>query len=291
VTLRLREATAAEVAAALTAALGATVVVDGPAVQRVSLELEEATGAQALDRAAAALGGRWQTIYLVEPATAGGRRGSGARGVATGHTVTLRLEGVAAGAALTAVARAAGAQLEWVGPPAGSVTLDAVNLPVEEALDRVTEQIGARWSARYRLIPGSNAAPAGAVLPPTPEPTPRAPTEELVPLTPPAGWPPARGSAARRAPDTAALRYMLTNELARLLQTEPGARSPAVRRYTARLEHLLNGLVALPPAEQARRVEPLRRLFRSGLRAFGGLTPDQQSDFRPVIEVFRRWTR
>jgi hypothetical protein len=84
---------------------------------------------------------------------------------------------------------------------------------------------------------------------------------------------------------------MLTGELARLLQTDPGSRSPAVRSYVDRLERLLRGLGSLPSAEQARRWEQLRPLLRTGLRAFSGLTPDQQSDFRPVIDVFRRWTR
>lgn len=290
VTLRLREATAAQMAAALTAALGATVSVEGPVAQPVSLELDEVPGAQALDRAAAALGGRWQILYQVEPA-AGGVGGAAGGSVTSGRTVTLRLRGVAAGAALAAVARAAGARLELAVPQAGSVTLEAVDLPVEAALDRVTGQIGARWRASYRLIPGPSPAPAPAGLPQPPAPAPRSLVQSLGPLTPPAGSPAVRGSVAKRATETAALRQMLTDDLARLLQTNPGSRSPAVRRYTARLERLFRGLGGLSPAEQARRIEPLRPLIRSGLRAFRGLTPDQQSDFRPVIEVFRRWSR
>jgi hypothetical protein len=286
VTLRLREATAAELAAALTAALGATVSVEGATPRRVSLELEDAAGAQALDCAAAALGGRWQIVYRVEPADGAG--GAAGRGVTTGRTVTLRLEGVAAGAALAAVARAAGARLELSVPPAGSVTLEAADLPVEAALDRVTGQIGARWRASYHLLPGPSPPPEPAASSQAPAAPPQTPVALPVPLTPPAGSPPVRGSGAARAPETAALRQMLTGELARLFQTNPGARSPAVRRYTARLERLLQGL---SPAEQARRIEPLRPLIRSGLRALHGLTPDQQSDFRPVIEVFRRWIR
>jgi hypothetical protein len=188
------------------------------------------------------------------------------------------------------VARAAGARLVAPQSISRSVTLEADGLPVEAAMERVTTEIGASWRASYVLV--------------VPEPAAENPTEgqgpatdraggAAVPLvTPPVSITPAPGSvpspeATSRAPGVASVRAALTTDLARLLQTDPDARRPAVERYAARLETLLSEVA--PPGRPLGHLAPLRPLFRSGLRAFRGLTPDQQDEFRPVYDLLKRW--
>jgi hypothetical protein len=277
---------ATELAAALTAALGAEVRVEGEADRRATLDLADAPAVAALDRAAAALGGRWQPVVRVSAgATPADRNGGPGNRIRLGRNVTLRLRGTGIGPALAAVARAAGARLEASPGLKGSVFLEAQDLSVEEALDRVTAQAEARWRLAILLIPGP-------IPPPPPEetkqapPTPQSPPVSLTPAPSPRSVTPL---ASRGGPTPALLRQLLTVDLARLLQTPPGTRAVAVNRYATRLERAFDALEPLPVAERTRRLMPFRGLFRSGLRAFGGLTPDQQRDFLPVERLLRRW--
>jgi hypothetical protein len=278
--LKIPEASAAEVAGALSMVLGAPVAVEGAAARRAAVDVTAGTPLELLERVAATFGGSSMSVYTVQA----GRTGeTGSPAPSSGRTVSLSLQSVAPRTALSMVARAAGACLQAPGTLAGSVTLEGENLPVEEAMARVMEQIDASWHASYLLVvPESPSAPVETRV------APRVDVESMPPVSvsiaPRAGAP---GEPAPRAPGVASLRTALTSGLAQLLQTDPDARGPAVERYAARLETLLTEVA--PVGQPRPHLVPLRRFFRSGLRAFGGLTPDQQNEFRPVYDLLRRW--
>lgn len=300
ITLHVRDVSAEELAGVLSAALRAEVRVEGAGSRRVSLALDGVSPSELIEQAAAALGGFWQPVLIVERAAAPegeappsttpelGRQPSRSP-LRMGRTVTLRLAGVSARTALGMVARAAGARLQIADDFTGSVSAEVENLPVEEAMDGLIAQIGATW--RLGLV-----VTAGPELPPAPAgagTADRSATKQLmpVPLVPPPGvfddlQPQSRALSAVGIP---ALRKALTRDLARLLQTDPADRVHAAQEYAARLEQMLKDAAEGSRIVAQGRLAPLRPLFKSGLRAFGGLTPDQKAEFRPVIDLLRRW--
>jgi hypothetical protein len=281
-TLTLPASPAEDAARALSSLLGAEVAVEGAVSRRAAVQVTAGTPAELLDRVAAAYSGAWVPVYTV---TIGRESEEPPPQPRSGRSVTLRVQKVPARAALQMVARAAGARLRLSESLWGTVTLEGETLSVEEAMQRVTAQVGATWRTSYALlVPEPPAAPA-----PTVE-TPAAPSVESlsppVSITPPPGTPsvPARPALVL---GVASLRTALTADLARLLQTDPNVRRPAVEQYAARLESLLNEVA--PAGRPRPQLAPLRPYFRSGLRAFRGLTPDQQDEFRPVFDLLKRW--
>jgi hypothetical protein len=285
---------AEELSAVLQSALGAPVRIEGVGGRRVSLTLERASARAALDQVAAALNGMWAPVFMVErlPAGTTAPPGTPVRRESLGRSVSLRVAGVSAKTALNMVARAAAARLAAPEDLTEPVTLQAIDLPVEEVMDQLADQIGATWRTGYVVTAGpADPTPRhgegeGGATPPAPslriEEGPGA-VVPLVPLPGEAGEAVPATPRAEPALEVAALRWALTRDLARLLQTDPAARRPAARAYAARLEQMLQEVAS------SRRLAPLRPFFRSGLRAFGGLTPDQKAEFRPVIDCLRRW--
>lgn len=279
--LQLPDSPVVDTAKALSMLLGAEVTVEGAGARRAGLLVTGETPVELLDRVAGAYSAAWTLVYTVTP---GRESDAPSTAAPTGRTVSLAVEGLAARPALAMVARAAGARLITPDSLSGSVTLTGDALPVEAAMDQVTAQIGASWRPSYVLtVPEPPAAP--------PVETGGAPLVE--PPSPPVSITPAPGSvtAPPETPEAglgvASLRTALTTDLARLLQTDPDARRPAVERYAARLETLLSEVA--PVGRPRPHLAPLRPFFRSGLRAFGGLTPDQQDEFRPVYDLLKRW--
>jgi len=281
VMLTLPELPAEEAAKAVSQILGAEVTVEGAGSRRGALQVTASSPSELLDRVAAAYGGTWVPVYTV---TTGRELGTPPPPALSGRSVTLRVQDVPARAALAMVARAAGARLHASESIWGSVTLEGETLAVEEAMERVAAQIGATWRASYALVvPEPPAAPRALEMRAAPE---------VEPLSPPVSVTPVPGTSATPAAalpglGVASLRTALTTDLARLLQTDPDARRPAVERYAARLETLLTEVA--PAGRPRPHLVPLRPYFRSGLRAFRGLTPDQQEEFRPVFDLLKRW--
>jgi hypothetical protein len=293
VTLALKDATAAEAAAALSKALGAEVSVAPVAgtVPRITLQLTDAAPVEALDRVAAAVRGRWQPVYSVRPAEPGQERVPPA--FATGRRVTLSLENAGPRAALATVALADGGILAQPPDEGPRITVKLEDVPVEEGMDRVTTALGLTWTRSFRIVPGVVSAPSssptatgGTQSSASSLPAPR--PEVLYPLAEPgrAGAPDSTSPPPARRPDLA---RALSDGLTRVMQTEPRLRRDAVRQFAEQVERGFRELDALPPAEQSYHRAQLTRVYRSGRRLYQGLTPDQQEEFRPLFDVLRRW--
>jgi hypothetical protein len=299
VTVALKEATAEETAKALGEALGTTVtsVPPGSMAPKVTLDLVDVPPLEALDRVAAALRGRWQSVYQLTA-----ERGSGPR-FATGRRVSLSLQDAGPATALATIATADGGILAASPPESPSITISLHDFPVEDAMDRVTARLGCAWVRTFQILPGAEAVtttsegrpqPEAATATPTAVATPPVldlpppPVQPLVALTEPAAVPEPgleRGPTARR-PD---LGRALSDGLVRLMQSEPQQRGAAIRQFAEQVQRGLSGVDALPPAERAQHRRQIARVYQSGMRIYRGLTADQQREFRPLFDVLRRW--
>jgi hypothetical protein len=162
VTLHARQQPVAKVVAEVSQALGAPIRVEGERKAAVTVELNDASGREALDTVAAAVDGEWQRLFILS----GQGKGGGAGRFASGRLVTLSLEDVSVATAAGTVAKAAGARLELEGVPDKSLSITAESEPVEAVLDRLAKAAGLQWREEYVLTVGEPAA--AAVVAPKP---------------------------------------------------------------------------------------------------------------------------
>lgn len=314
----LRAADSATLSSTLGVALGGTVRIEGTLAAPVTLDLHGASARAALDAVGAAVHGNWHPVYTV---TTGAPPVGARHPVPLGRTVTARFEKVSARAVLGLVARAGGGPLEAPADLTQSVTLAAKEMPVEQALDDVTRQMGATWSVAY-VIRAGTAPPAA----PTPTSTSPAGNRTRTSSPSPAGQPtPGRGRAgsggpfrsegnvpgfpfspsrsfpvppaslspsapATSTPDPNAAKQ-LEEGLARVMQMPPAQRGSAVRDFAAQLEQQFRQMQALPGSRRADQMATMRPLYQAAGRTYNGLTPDQRREFQPIIDVFNRWMR
>jgi hypothetical protein len=198
------------------------------------------------------------------------------------------------------------------------VTLKAHEMPVEQALDEIARQVGGSWTVTYVIRPG--VTPAAAPTPPrtSPRATPNAPRQPRLDASPGAGRSTPQGFGAQGLPpelskdrrffpmpfepqaqatrpqapplDPNAAK-MLGEGLARVMQMPPAQRRAAVKDFASQIDQQFRQMQSLPAARRTEQMAAMRPLHQAAVRTFGGLTPDQQREFRPIVEVFNRWMR
>lgn len=300
ITFSLKDVPSEEAARRLGEALGITIAVEptSDAIPRITLQLQEVSPLEALDRFAASLHGRWQSVYMLTPTVPG--VAPPAPAFASGRRVTLNLANVTPRVALNAVASADQGEVEGVVPEVPRIGLKLEDVPVEEGMDRVSNALGLHWSRRFRIIPrnavGLVAQPevtaASPSAPPTVNgaPNPPAAAEKLFSLTDPTS-PSAPSSERSSVAKSRDLARALSEGIAKLMQIEPSRRGSVVRQFSQQVERGLREVDSLPAAEQSQQRARLVRVYQSGMRMYRGLTPDQQQEFRPLFDVLRRWLR
>jgi hypothetical protein len=308
--LSLRAADAATIARSLGEALGGTVQIEGTLPTLVTLDLQGAGARAALDGVVTALNGSWRPIYTVTAAAAapGARRPT-----PVGRTVTANLDQVSPRAALMLVARAGGGTLVLAPELSKMVSLSVKEMPVEEALDEVTRQVGATWSVAYVIKAGSASLPPPvaaappAVTPPSSRVSRTQPASRGLPpgfssqavprdvLNDPRSFPMpfaprSQGAPAAPATDPNAAK-MLAEGLSRVMQMPPAQRRLAVKDFAGQIDQQFRQMQALPAPRRNEQMASMRPLYQAAQRTYSGLTPDQRREFEPLITVFNRWMR
>lgn len=281
--LRLQDASPAEVGQELSRVLRAPVEVRGGEGRKVTVTLATALPTALLDRAAAMLGGTWTAKLRV---TAGASRAAEAPPPPhLERNLALGLQDVPASRAFAVVARELKADLETTGNLDQRVTVLGVNASAATMLDRIADQANARWSLVYRI----EATELRMEPPPPPVvPTPRVEPPSM-PVAPVAAVLP-RVPAAPSAPSGAAVRAALWDGIKDVVRVPPDQRAAAVAAFLRLGEQLVGSLNHLPVGERQNRLRALQPLMASWKRLYGGLAPDLQKQLAPVTEALKRWS-
>lgn len=300
--VNLQAVDAAALAQQLGTALGATVRVEGVVTAPVTVDLEGMPARAALDAVAGALHGSWRSVYTITPGAA--PAGTPAP-VPLGRKVTASLDEVSAHAAFALVARAAGGTLEMPPDLTTPVTLDAKQMPVEQALDTLAKQTATRWSVTYFFKPGVAPPPPAPRTAPERRPAAsRSLQEPLGRFSPGSGQPsaapnerrafpmPFGGSASAPAAGMGAdAGKMLARGLAQVMQIPAPQRGRAVNDFAAQLDQQFRQMAQMPQQQRMQQMTAMRPVYAAALRTYNGLVPAQRREFLPIIEVFRRWLR
>lgn len=276
VSLELDGATAAEAASALAAAIGVPVEARGGAGRQLHLRGTFASARAALDRVAFLLAGRWRPVLEVrEPEAAPPSPSPPLEGF-----VTLGLRDASAAQAFGLVAQELKAELRLRGRFEQRISLVLVNVPTDQALDRIAQQARANWRLHYVLD-----APD---LPPPPPPRREEPAaqKEPTPGIPPAAPPPA--PAAPPVPSGPELRNALRSAVDRVIRAGPDRRAGAVEEFVRSTSQLFASLETLGPAERVERLRFLVPLLASWRRLYSGTTPAVARELAPVNELLEK---
>jgi len=63
----------------------------------------------------------------------------------------------------------------------------------------------------------------------------------------------------------------------------------AVRDFAGQLEQQFRQIQLLPAARRAEQMAGMRPICEAASRTAKGLTPQQHSEFQPILDVFTRW--
>jgi hypothetical protein len=280
---RLEGAGPEEVARELERVVGVPVEIRGGVGRQVTLELAEGSPERQVERAAAALGGRWRLKLRVKP----GRGGPGARLPVLERRLPVGFQDITARLAFSIIARDLKADLELEGDLPNRVTVLASGISTAEILNLIAEQAGAAWSVAYR-IDAPDAPPRPQPAPPAEAPAPaEQPVSEPAPPPPPAP----REERPPAVPPGPELRAALHDAMVRVLRTGPERREEAVRRFVREAEALFDSLARLAPSQRDVRIRTIYPILAPWKRLHQGLAPEVQKQMAPILEVLERHLR
>lgn len=308
VSLEAKDVPLAGLAGLMTEALGCEVRIEGAAAGTVSLSATDVSPAALLSQSAAALGGRWQTLYRLsatEPAPT-------TSPVPSGITLKLEMPDVSCHAAASVVARMAGAKVERDGELTGQVSLVGAAMPVEEAMDAIARAANASWRRIYVMrvdalpqAPTTRKAPAPKTDEPEPKAKPkRKPEPKLFSSHPsPTGKPSKFGRRDRTKssmggylpgiqPVQPTLEEIQKHAMLGLygsffLFDSESGRTTAMRNFQAGLESQLRRLEQLPASQRRITTMMTRRNFERLIEDFRNLSDEQKKEAQDLYEFAR----
>ena len=84
---------------------------------------------------------------------------------------------------------------------------------------------------------------------------------------------------------------MLSLGLTQVMKMPPAQRKLAVKDFATQLDQQFRQMQGLTVPQRSEQMAAMRPVQEGAMRTYKGLTPDQQREFKPIIEVFNRWMR